>query len=76
MEINFEYWLEGLRYAVMAEVSKRGGKYKMDSITIYFIRRNGSIVRRKTWDVTNSLAESKAAIIREEVFRRARINEL
>ena len=74
-DINFLMEVKGRKYVVMAKVSNRGGSYKMDLITIYLIRRNGSIVRRKVWDVTNSLSKSKTAIIWQEVFRRAKNDE-
>ena len=71
MRINFNYYEGRLHYVVMAVL--KGGRIK--SLIVYFIRRNGNIVRRKTWELTNALPDSLRKRIEGEVYRRAHENK-
>ena len=68
MDINFNYYEGRLHYVVMAAL--RGGK--IESLTVYLIRRNGSIVRRKTWEISDALSDGLRMRIENEVYGRAK----
>ena len=69
MEINFNYHYSHLHYVVMASLGK---DKRIKSMSVYFIRCNGSIAKRKTWDVTNSLNSTVMEKITNEIYRRAK----